>query len=123
MAETSLRTNDPIVKRQPMSARQSFITFIVATLIILIAVTVFFHTQKTSNLEKKLMNALDHPSSLSYEHIGGTEQIHFYLAVADGNEYIVRLHPNQIVIDAFNVTERPEVGAYFKAHYDLNWSP
>ncbi len=67
------------------------------------------------------MNELNQPTTLDYKHVGGTEQIHFYLATANNDEYLVRVAANSEIIDSFNLTERPDAGEYFKQHYQINW--
>lgn len=119
--ETSLQTNEPRMNKQPMSTTKSMLYFTVATVIIIIGLALFFLTQKSSNLEVNLMEALNHPTNLQYEYIGGTEQILFYYAIGDNEEYLIRVHPNLIVIDSYNITKRPEVAQYFNEHYQLNW--
>lgn len=116
MATTKLQFS----QKKAMSLGKSSAIFTIITVILTIAFLVYANYQQDLFLSKNISTALDTTNVSSYEHIGGTEQVRFYIAHADDNEYLVRINPFRRVIDSYNLSERPEVVDYFKQHYDIN---
>ncbi|KHF38462.1 hypothetical protein [Halalkalibacter okhensis] len=109
-----------------VSITKGIIGFIVVSSLFFIGMISFASAQQKSTLEANMIEAINPSSSdLTFEYVGteANPQLRkFYLAQADGEEFIVRVYQNnKTVLDAFSLTEHPELAQKFQETYEVKW--
>ncbi|ADC52191.1 hypothetical protein BpOF4_20979 (plasmid) [Alkalihalophilus pseudofirmus OF4] len=114
-----------VVTGNEASIAKGMVGFIIFSFIFFAGMITFANTQQKNTLEANMVEVLSSSSDLSFEYVGTEDSPQlrkFYLAKADGDEYIVRVYQNnRTILDAFSLTEHPHLAEQFQNSYGVSW--
>ncbi|MEC2074383.1 hypothetical protein [Alkalihalophilus marmarensis] len=123
--QTEVNRKPKVVTGNEVSIAKGMIGFIVISLIFFVGIIAFANAQQQRTLKANMVEVLSSSSDISFEFVGTEDSPQlrkFYLAKADGEEFIVRVYQNnRTVLDAFSLTEKPHLAEQFQNSYGVDW--
>ncbi|ERN51081.1 hypothetical protein [Alkalihalophilus marmarensis] len=123
--QTEVNRKHKVVTGNEVSIAKGMVGFIVISLIFFVGIIAFANAQQQRTLEANMVEVLSSSSDISFEFVGTEDSPQlrkFYLAKADGEEFIVRVYQNnRTVLDAFSLTEKPHLAEQFQNSYGVDW--
>ncbi|MDV2684042.1 hypothetical protein RYX56_06615 [Alkalihalophilus lindianensis] len=123
--QTEVNRKSKVVTGNEVSIAKGMIGFIVFSFIFFAGMITFANAQQKSTLEANIIEAINPSNDLTFEYLGTEASSHlrkFYVATADGEEYIVRVYQNnRTVLDVFSLTDHPQLTEQFQKSYGVSW--
>ncbi|WEG18876.1 hypothetical protein PQ478_10425 [Alkalihalophilus pseudofirmus] len=123
--QTEVNRKPKVVTGNEVSIAKGMIGFIVISLIFFVGIIAFANAQQQRTLEANMVEVLSSSSEISFKYVGTEDSPQlrkFYLAKADGEEFIVRVYQNnRTVLDVFSLTDHPQLTEQFQNSYGVSW--
>lgn len=123
--QTELNKKTQIKRGNEVRIAKGMVGLFIFSILFFAGMISFASIQQKSSLEANMVEVISSSGNLTFELVGTEDSPQlrkFYLVEADGEEYFVRVYQNNTtVLDAFNLSENPQLVEQFQTAYGISW--